>query len=260
MSAAAYFVPESGALFRATEHVGGGWNPDEQHVAPGMGLLAHAIERDRDARRCDGLRLTRFSCEILGTMPMSGPVEVGVSVLRPGRTVELVEARLSHAGRAGLIARAWLTQPFDTASIAGSALPDVTPLAAAPPWDAGETWPGGFVRSVECRRIEEEPGRATFWLRPACDLIEGVAVSPVARMLGVVDLANGVTPRVSAERALFPNLDLAAHLIREPRGEWLAFDTTVSFGPDGAGVTTSVVHDESGPVATVAQGLTVRPR
>jgi hypothetical protein len=57
----------------------------------------------------------------------------------------------------------------------------------------------------------------------------------------------------------FPNVDLTAHLFREPRGGWLGFDTTVSFGADGLGLTSSVVHDEVGPVGTSAQLLTVRP-
>ncbi|WP_345751530.1 thioesterase family protein [Microbacterium rhizophilus] len=259
MSDGAYYLPESASRFRPTQHVGGGWNPDEQHVAPGMGLLAHAIERDRDARRDDGLRLTRFSCEILGTMPLE-TVDVSVTVLRAGRTIELVEARLGQDGRTSLIARAWLAQAFDTARFAGTPLPTVPPLDEVPEWDATARWPGGFVASMEARRIEHEPGRATFWMRPRFGLIQGVPVSPVARLLGIVDLANGVTPRAASDDVVYPNLDLAAHLIRAPRGEWIGFDTTVSFGPDGAGVTMSVLHDEDGPVGTVTQGLTVRPR
>jgi hypothetical protein len=256
---AAYFEPESDTRFRPTEQVGGGWNPDEQHVAPGMGLLAHAIERDRDARRDDDLRLSRFSCEILGTMPLE-PVDVSVSVLRAGRTIELVEARLSHDGRSSLIARAWLTRAYDTTRFAGTALAGIPAVDDIPEWDAAATWPGGFVASVEARRTEHEPGRATYWLRPRFDLVAGAATSATARLLGLVDLANGVTPRASADDVVYPNLDLAAHVFRPPRGEWIGFDTAVSFGPDGAGVTTSTVHDQDGPVGTVAQGLTVRPR
>ncbi|MFN7242916.1 MAG: thioesterase family protein, partial [Dietzia cercidiphylli] len=56
-----------------------------------------------------------------------------------------------------------------------------------------------------------------------------------------------------------PNIDLTAHLFREPRGEWVGFDTRVSFGPGGLGLTSSTLHDESGPIGTLAQTLTVRP-
>jgi hypothetical protein len=34
----------------------------------------------------------------------------------------------------------------------------------------------------------------------------------------------------------------------------------VSFAEDGIGLTTSVVHDERGPIGTSSQCLTVRPR
>ena len=40
----------------------------------------------------------------------------------------------------------------------------------------------------------------------------------------------------------------------------LGFDTTVSFGPDGLGLTRSVLHDAWGPFGTMSQILTVRPR
>ncbi|MER7798257.1 thioesterase family protein [Microbacterium sp. NPDC096154] len=263
MSDDACFVPESPTRFRPTEHVGGGWNPAEQHVAPGMGLLAHAIERDRAARggagRDGDLRLARFSCEILGTIPLE-PVDVEVSVLRPGRTIELVEARLVHAGRPALIARAWLTAAYDTTSLAGTPLPPIPAPGSLPEWRMSEHWPGGFARSVTIRRREDKPGRAAFWLRPQRDLIAGVPVSTTARLLGVVDLANGVTPRASGDEVFSPNLDLAAHLIRQPAGEWIGCDTAVSFGPHGAGLTHTVLHDERGPLGTVSQGLTVRPR
>jgi hypothetical protein len=71
---------------------------------------------------------------------------------------------------------------------------------------------------------------------------------------------GGITPRVPPSDAYFPNLDLTAHLFRIPTAEWIGFDTTVSFGPLGHGLTHSVLHDEQGPFGTVQQTLTIRPR
>lgn len=65
--------------------------------------------------------------------------------------------------------------------------------------------------------------------------------------------------RESPTDVAFPNLDLTAHLFTQPRGEWIGFDTTVSFGPTGLGLTSSVIYDTRGPVGTVSQILTVRP-
>lgn len=46
-----YFRRLAENRFEPTEHVGGAWNPDEQHIAPMLGLLAHLAEADHDARR-----------------------------------------------------------------------------------------------------------------------------------------------------------------------------------------------------------------
>ncbi|WP_046658448.1 thioesterase family protein [Lysobacter capsici] len=258
-SPAAYFERVDRHRFRATEQVGGGWNPAEQHIAPAFGLLAHAVEADRDARRDDGLRLARLSYDILGVLPID-VVDIEVAVLRPGRTIELVEARLSHAGRVAVILRAWLMQDYDTAAWAGSTLPPIAPVETMPVWEPGSMWPGGFVRSVEVRRAQVEPGRASYWLRTACSLIAGEQVSATARVLGMLDIANGITPRASTDEVVFPNLDLTAHLFASPRGEWLGLDTSVSFGAHGIGLTHSVLHDRHGPIGAMSQCLTIRPR
>lgn len=254
-----YFVHDSPARFVPTSHVGGAWNVEEQHIAPALGLLTHAIEADHVARRGRELRISRVTFDILGTLRIE-PVEIGVTVLRPGRTIELVEARLSQDGRTAVTARAWLLQTYETEAFAGSAFPALPPRDAMPSWHPGDRWPGGFVRSLDVRRTEAEPGRAAFWLRPRMELVQGADVSPVARVLGMADVANGITPRVGPDVATFPNLDLTAHLLREPEGEWIGCDTTVSFGPRGAGMTHTVLHDAHGAFGTVVQSLTIRPR
>lgn len=254
-----YFERVGPSDFRATARVGGAWTTHEQHIAPALGLLVHAVERDRDARRRDGLVLGRLSFDILGTIPID-VVEIAVRVVRPGRTVELVEATLSHAGRAAVLARAWLLQPGATPHLSATALPRIPPPADVPPWDASTVWPGGFIASAEVRRRQLEPGRAAFWVRTPVPLIAGEDVSALARAAGLLDIANGMTVRVSPQEVAFPNLDLTAHLFRSPRGDWVGFDTTVSFGAGGLGVTSSVLHDADGPIGTMSQILTVRPR
>ncbi len=52
----------------------------------------------------DPLVVSRVSYDILGVIPI-GPMTVEVSVLRPGRTIELVEARLHYDGRPVVLAR-----------------------------------------------------------------------------------------------------------------------------------------------------------
>ncbi|MCW1430785.1 thioesterase family protein [Novosphingobium sp. JCM 18896] len=254
-----YFERLGPSSFRASEHVGGAWNPAEQHIAPALGLIAHAIERDHAARRDDRLRLVRLSYDILGTLPID-VVEVEVSVLRPGRTIELVEARLAHGGRTAVVARAWLLQAFDTGAFAGTAFPAIPSLESMAPWQVGETWPGGFVRSVDVRRTPLAKGRAASWVRSDLALVAGEAVSTIAQALTIVDIANGLAPREAVNAVAFPNVDLTVHLFAEPQGPWLGFDTTVSFGTEGIGLTNSTLHDRTGPIGVVSQCLTIRAR
>lgn len=218
----------------------------------------HVLEQDRDLRRDDRLLPARLSYDIWGTVPMA-EVETSVRVLRPGRTIELVEAALGHDGRTVVTLRAWLMRRDDTRAITGSRLPAMTPPADTPVWDPTTVWPGGFIASAEVRRVETEPGRALVWVRTDVGLVEGEEASPLARRAGLLDIVNGMTVRADPREVAFPNLDLTAHLLREPTGAWLGFDATVSFGAHGAGVTSSVLHDETGPLGTMSQVLTVRP-
>lgn len=254
----AYFERNGDQAFRATEHVGGAWREHEQHVAAALGLLVHVVELDRDARRDDGLVVGRMSYDILGTVPVD-VVETSVRVVRAGRTIELVEASLSHAGRDVVRLRAWLMQPRDTTGLQGSTLARIAPPHEMPAWDGTALWPGGLVASLEVRRTQVGPGRASFWVRTGTALVAGEDASPLAAAAGLFDVANGMTVRADPRTVAFPNIDLTAHLFALPRGGWLGFDTSVSFGAGGIGLTSSVLHDEGGPIGTLAQVLTVRP-
>jgi len=254
----AYFERLGAQTFRATEHTGGAWDAATQHIAPALGLLAHAVEHDHDVRRRDGLVLARLSYDILGTVPIA-EVEVTVEVVRPGRTIELVEAVLAHGGRPAVRLRAWLMEQRDTASVAGTGHTPLAPPDELEPWDPTSVWKGGFIATAEVRRRQVEPGRAAVWVRVSQPILDGEEVSRTAAVAGVLDIANGMTVRAAPEDVAFPNIDLTAHLVRPPGDGWLGLDTTVSFAGDGIGLTTSVVHDERGPIGTSSQCLTVRP-
>ncbi|KRE42931.1 thioesterase family protein [Knoellia sp. Soil729] len=258
----AYFERTGASSFVATEHTGGAWVQQEQHIAPALGLLAHVVETDRGERRPErpeeALALARLSFDILGTLPVAD-VDTTVTVLRPGRTIELVEATLSHGGRPAVILRAWLLQSRDTATIAGTATGHLPSPEATPAWDPTTVWPGGFIQTAHLRRTQIAPGRAQFWVRTDEPLVADEPVSPTAAAVGLLDIANGMTVRQDPTTVAFPNVDLTAHLVRAPRPGWLGFDTTVTFGDNGVGLTSSVLHDENGLIGSLNQILTVRP-
>lgn len=255
----AYFERIDSTRLRATEHVSGAWNEEEQHIAPALGLMAHVMELDRDQRRDDHLRISGLHYDILGPVPV-GEVEVTCRVLRPGRTIELVEVELSYQGRAIVLLRGWLLAEFSSEHVQGSDLPQLPSPESFEPWEASSLWPGGMIRSIEGTRRPISDGRAQAWIRTDHALVADESVSDVARFIGLFDLSNGLAVRADPSEVLFPNVELTAQLFRDPAGQWVGYDTTVSFGPDGRGLTHTIIHDEAGPVGAVTQGLTVRPQ
>lgn len=255
-----YFERVAPSRFRATEHTGGAWSVTEQHISPLNGLLVHAIDRFVAERGApDGLLTGRVTFDILGVVPI-GEVDVQVAAVRPGRTIELIEAVAVCGGRAVLRARAWRLARQDTASVAGGEPARLDPPDGLPPAQLTSVWPGGYIASLDVRLLQTPaPGRATVWLATPLALVADEPVSDLARFLGLVDTANGIAVRESPKAWMFPNLDLTVHLHRQPAGSWVGLDTTVVFGPDGCGLTTSVLHDQDGPVGRAEQLLTVRP-
>ena len=227
-------------------------------MAPVSGLLAHCLE---ECSPRPDLRMARISYDILGLIPRE-PFEVQTRVLRPGRTIELLQAELIAGGRPAVRATAWRLARGDTAGVSGledAGMPGPDEAAGR---EGLTSWPGAFVGSVEQRALPGvRPGRGRAWNSTPHDLVEDAAASDLSRLIGLVDLANGVATRVQpgGDSWMFPNVDLQVHMYREPRGDWLGLDTSVTFGAGGVGLTSSVLHDLEGPFGRSEQILTVRP-
>lgn len=260
MSTGSYYERIDGLRYKPTPHTSGAWAPDEQHFSPLGGLITHAIERDRDERG-SALELSRISFDILGKLALD-ECDVRVEVLRPGRTIELVEAIVDIGGRTSVRARAWLLAPGDTTDVAGGGDAPLTPPGELESWPISRLWSGGYIASLDARPVTEpEPGRGTVWISSELDLVAGETAGAFASFVTHIDAANGIAVRRPPTEWLFPNVDLTVHLHRTPfRSGWTGLDTTVTFGPDGRGITSSVLHDTGGPVGHAQQILTVRPR
>jgi hypothetical protein len=242
-------------LFEPTLHTQGAWREDEQHMAPVSGLLTHAIDAHEPR---EGMQLARITFEILGVIP-ARPSRVEVRTTRPGRTIELVEASLSVDDRVAVRAQAWRLSTHDSSAVAGVELDGIPGPDAHVPWPGSKTWRGGYIRGLEIRVDRaRRPGRTSAWIRTPNALVDGETCSPTADLVRLVDTANGIAVRVSPDDWMFPNVDLAIHLFREPVRGWVGFDTRVSMGTTGLGLTSTTLHDELGPVGRAEQVLTVR--
>jgi len=252
-----YYLPLGDGVYQPTVHAQGAWSEHEQHMAPASGLLAHAIEHHEPR---EDLQLARISFEILGMIRLEEST-IRTRTVRPGRTIELVEATMSAGGRDVIRASAWRLSVQDTATVAGTSIEPMPSPEGLDQWSGMDVWAGGYIASVEFRAVETPaPGRGRVWLHTEHEVVEGEQASPIARFVGLIDTANGIAVREQPSEWLFPNTDLTVHFHRAPTGRWVGLDTTVSWGATGLGTTSSVLHDEHGPVGHALQVLTVRPQ
>ncbi|MFC7340309.1 thioesterase family protein [Saccharopolyspora griseoalba] len=254
-----YFQRIGPERFRPTSRVGGAWREDEQHVSPLAGLITHAVETHREQRQAAPMALSRISFDILGQIRLED-FDLTVETTRPGRTIELLEASVIIGGRAVVRARAWFMAEADTSAVAGGE-PDRMPAPhTLEPWPMDSVWPArGFISSIEARTVgEPQPGRTSAWMSTGIPLLDAEPVSTLASFVALVDTANGIAVRTEPTKWMFPNLDLTIHLHRRPEGAWTGLDTGVVFGTSGLGLTSTVLHDELGPVGRAEQTLTVR--
>jgi hypothetical protein len=254
-----YFVRIDEHTLQPTRWTGGAWSETEQHFSPLGGLLVHEFERFVAARGADdGLQITQLSFDILGVVGLE-PMELHVESVRPGRTIELLEATITWRGRPAVRARAWRLATTDTSAVAGGAAPALPHPDGTPPMDMLTTWSGDYIRSLDVRVVAApEPGRGTVWISSDVQLVANEPSSPLARYVMLVDTANGIAVRESPREWMFPNVDLSLHLHRHPRGRWVGLDTSVIFGASGHGLTSSVLHDVDGAIGRAEQSLTVR--
>lgn len=266
-----YYEPIDDHTWQPTIHVQGAWNDHEQHMAPVAGLLAHALDT-HDPR--PELHTSRITYEILGLMPLEATT-VQCRTIRPGRTIELVEATMTTASqpdRPVVRATAWRLAASDTTVAAGNAPASIPPPSALDDGAFLAKWPGGFIRSLTARTTErvpatgsDEPTGRIAWLSSEVTLLPPTpdgrpGAGPLAEFLRLSDAANGVAAQLDPYQWLFPNTDLTVHLWRTPGGSHTGLDTTATIGPEGVGLTHTVLHDEQGPVGRAAQILTVRKR
>ncbi|MCW4464718.1 thioesterase family protein [Glutamicibacter sp. MNS18] len=253
-----YYEPLGDGRYRSTIHAQGAWNPHEQHMAPATGVLTHELLNFQPR---EGMRMARLSLEIYGLIH-AGEFEVKTRMLRPGRTIELVEAEMLTNGRTSIVARAWRLATGDTSAVSGTEDAPIPGPQDCQPYLGAQVWPGGYIRGLEMRTTpEHRAGKGIVWLRNPFSMINGVDCTDMERLLGMVDTANGVAPRSEPgpNNWMFPNVDLQVHMYREPVGEWLGLEAQQSYGTDGIGLTSAVLHDIHGPFGRSEQILTVRP-
>lgn len=252
----------STATYISNIHAQGAWNDHEQHMAPAAGIMCYELSEFKPR---DDMRIGRISLDILGLIHF-GEFTITTKIIRPGRTIELIEATMMANGKTCIIARAWRMQTSDTKVVAGLEDNTITNPDALPDWDGMKHWGGGFIDSIYLKaKADNRAGKGIVWINTDVEMVaEQDKVKPTndaIHLLGMIDTANGIVPRIyqpDGIKWLFPNLDLQIHLHRVPTGRWLGLETVQQIGEDGIGLTSSILHDIKGPFGRSEQILTVR--
>jgi hypothetical protein len=258
--AGAFYVPDGDALV-STELTRGPWDPNSQHAGPPAALLGRAVERCEP--RADS-QIGRITFEILGPVPLA-PLRATARVVRPGRSVELLEASLSGPDGEVMRATAWR---LSTRAVELEPEPPPDPPPPGPDEGSKQGFfpvrdEAGYHTAMEISFVSGgflEPGPAMVWMRQRVPLVAGEETSPLERVLVAADAGNGVSAALDWRRYLFINTDLSVHLKRLPEGEWVGLDAVTYPEPHGIGLADTVLWDERGRLGRGAQTLVVRSR
>jgi Thioesterase-like superfamily len=233
----------------------GPWDAHAQHAGPPAALIARALE---GCEPRDGTQIGRVTVEILRPVPLE-PLEVTAGVVRPGRSVELLEASLHGPDGELMRARAWRLQ----AGLDGE--PNTAPPAGPAAGQNRDFFPTGqevgYHTAMEYRFVRGaflEPGPATVWMRMRAQLVSGEEPTALQRVMVAADSGNGVSAALDWREHLFINTDLTVHLLRLPETQWVCLEAQSLIG--SVGMADTALWDERGRIGRAVQTLLVRAR
>ena len=257
-----------------TDYARGPWSPDALHGGPVAALVARAVEE------CDApepVHVARLTLDIVRPVPVA-PLTVDATVVRPGRKVQAVEARV-RAGDVDLAwARALRIRVHRPGAPEAEGLPDPAADGPVPGVDPGAppgpgsgarlsppigAYRGFHTEGAELRFVQGafgRPGPATVWVRLLVPVVADEEPSPLQRVAAAADFGNGVSSVLDFTRYSFINPDLTVYLARPARGEWVALEASSRMGEPGVGLAECRLWDRAGPVGRSLQGLVVERR
>jgi hypothetical protein len=259
-----------GERYVPTVHARGPWDPGALHGGAPAALITSAFESLEPGSQ---LKLARLGFELLRPVPFA-PLELSLSIVRPGRRVQELAAELRSDGQLICRASALRVQEVPAGLPAGpgdAREPGQPHDAPMPGPDTGKTVrfalddPArqSFAASAMEMSWLTDPwqlGPGRVWMRLRHPLLPGEPLTPLTRLAATADFGNGISAELPFERFLFINADLTIHLQRPPLEEWIGLDARTLLHPGGSGLAESILHDVHGPVGRAFQSLVVQPR
>lgn len=250
-----------GANIETSAFAGGPWDPGLQHGAAPSSLICWAVERLPSPVP---MRVGRLTVDLMRPVPV-GPLAVETEILREGRKIQLVAARLLAGGKE--VVRATILRIRKLAEALPIDAPS-PPLDLPPPESGDDAMAGAmsntpFLSGLSARNVKGafgRPGPAAIWYRAARPIVEGSAISPLMRAAIAADFCNGTSAVLDFRKWTFINADLTLSLAREPVGEWILLDAETWSGPDSIGQATARLADRDGYFGRAVQSVIFEKR
>ncbi|MCK9541757.1 MAG: thioesterase family protein [Novosphingobium sp.] len=241
------FLREEGGAFAPNEYSRGYWRDDSIHGRSLVGLLGQEIERRHGQA---GWIPARFNVD-MHRLAKFRPLKVETRSIRDGGRLRLIEAALTQDGLE--VARAQC-QFLRTGEAPEGRVWSPEPWGVSPPAELAPLDDPKRMRLAEWRPISGEMGtcgQRRIWTREFFDIVEGVPLTPFARVAVGADFGS---PWIHSGDAgiKYINTDIVVQLHRLPRGEWLGLESTGHEASQAIAVGNCRFYDEDGPLGYIS--------
>src|SRR6201985_1563193 len=216
-----FFIPDSDA-FIPTAATNGPWDPKSMHGRVVIGLLAHVVEQRHGG---EGVVPARLTIDMFRLPNIMTSVEVKTKLVRDGLRIRVIEADFLSGGVPMARASAQLLRRTENPE---------GQIWSPPNWDAPK--PSDIPAPTDPRlgmngKWTTRPiagrmgslGQRRLWMSGGRDLVEGVPLTPFARVGLAADFASPFAK--AGEKGLgYINSDVTLYLHRLPVTKWIGFD------------------------------------
>jgi hypothetical protein len=255
-----------GDAFVGTILTQGGWDPHAANGATVLALLGHCLE---DVPTLVPMTVSRFTADLVRPVPLGRRLDVVAQILREGKKIQVVQLQLLADGVEQVRATVLRLRHADMsgADRAPESTTTERPADALVPVEEseriGDLVDGpGFLRGIDMRRAPKRDGSGSgCWLRLVVPVVAGEPVRPTAQLAFGFDFANQVGVELDAPTVTLINPDVTAHVLRQPRGEWIAITGDTRFHYEaGRGVSSAELSDGDGVFAVASVSQLVQAR